>query len=170
SHPSPDRGQRHGRVCVRARLHGGHLPARLRLAQDRRRRRELLLLSVAGAEGRESLGQGHPGRAAGESPRSTTLPLLHRQPLGELLTRGQVMKFLSVAAAFVAFGLGTSLPLRAQDAPYRLIVNSSNPVGALSRDEVSKLFLKKVPAWHSGEAVVPVDQSEDAEVRRVFSK
>jgi len=80
------------------------------------------------------------------------------------------MKFLSVAAAFVAFGLGASLPLRAQDAPYRLIVNSSNPVGALSRDEVSKLFLKKVPAWHSGEAVVPVDQSEDAEVRRVFSK
>ena len=62
------------------------------------------------------------------------------------------------------------LPLRAQDAPYRLIVNSNNPVGALSRDEVSKLFLKKVPAWHSGEAVVPVDQSEDAEVRRLFSK
>jgi len=78
------------------------------------------------------------------------------------------MRFQSVATAFVAFVLGA--PLRAQDAPYRLIVNSNNPVGALSRDEVSKLFLKKVPAWHSGEAVVPVDQSEDAEVRRLFSK
>jgi len=65
--------------------------------------------------------------------------------------------------------LAAAAPLRAQDASYRLIVHSTNPVNALSRDEVTKMFLKKVPAWRSGDPVVPVDQAEEADVRKVFS-
>jgi ABC-type phosphate transport system substrate-binding protein len=58
---------------------------------------------------------------------------------------------------------------RAQDADFRVIVHSTNPVGALARDEVSKMFLKKIAAWRTGQMVVPVDQSEDADVRKRFS-
>ena len=73
----------------------------------------------------------------------------------------------SVALALL---LAVAAPLRAQEGSFRVIVNSGNRVATLARDEVSKMFLKKIAAWHSGEAVVPVDQSEDAEVRKLFSK
>jgi len=32
------------------------------------------------------------------------------------------------------------------------------------------MFLKKIGAWKSGDPVVPVDQLEDADVRKLFSK
>ena len=63
----------------------------------------------------------------------------------------------------------TPAAARAQDAEYRVIVHSTNPVGALAREEVSKMFLKKIGAWRTGQMVVPVDQSEDADVRKRFS-
>jgi len=63
----------------------------------------------------------------------------------------------------------TASAARAQDAEFRVIVHSTNPVGALARDEVSKMFLKKIAAWRTGLSVVPVDQSEDADVRKRFS-
>lgn len=55
------------------------------------------------------------------------------------------------------------------EAPFRVIVHSTNPVASLTRSELSRLFLKKTVAWTSGE-VLPVDLGEDSEVRQVFSK
>jgi ABC-type phosphate transport system substrate-binding protein len=63
----------------------------------------------------------------------------------------------------------TASAARAQDTDFRVIVHSTNPVGALAREEVSKMFLKKIAAWRTGQMVVPVDQSEDADVRKRFS-
>ena len=58
----------------------------------------------------------------------------------------------------------------AQSVSYRVIVNAANPVTQLSRDEVSRLFLKKVSSWKTGGEVQPVDQAQDSPVRRSFSK
>ena len=55
-------------------------------------------------------------------------------------------------------------------AQYQVIVNTANPVASLTREEASRLFLRKVVTWKPGEIVQPVDQAEDSPVRRSFSK
>lgn len=76
--------------------------------------------------------------------------------------------------AFVGMLLATlaalAAPLRAQELSFRVIVHATNPVSTVARDDVAKMFLKKLAAWHNGGSVVPVDQAEEAEVRKVFSK
>lgn len=78
---------------------------------------------------------------------------------------GAVPRWLAVAVLLAL----PATSARAQDASFRVIVHSTNPIGALGRDEVAKMFMKKIAAWRTGQSVVPVDQSEDAEVRRQFS-
>lgn len=60
--------------------------------------------------------------------------------------------------------------LRAQDVDYRVVVHSSNAVTRLTRDQVSKIFLRKVTLWDNRKPVLPVDQTADAPVRRAFTK
>lgn len=85
----------------------------------------------------------------------TLLRLLGRVPIALAL----------LAAALVA------RPARAQDAAtFQVIVNAANPVTSLTRDETSRLFLRKVVTWKRGEAVQPVDQAEGSAVRKSFSK
>jgi len=82
-----------------------------------------------------------------------------------------LMRMLVRGAAGAALLLVCAiLPLRAQDASFRVIVHAANPVTTLLRAEVSDLFLKKVAAWKTGDAVVPVDQGQDTDVRKLFSK
>ena len=88
--------------------------------------------------------------------------LLHRAPF-----RWRALVPLLVGAIVI---IARPARVAAQDPAFRVIVHSTNPVATLARDEVSKMFLKKIVAWHSGQPVVPVDQGEDAEVRRLFSK
>jgi ABC-type phosphate transport system substrate-binding protein len=73
-------------------------------------------------------------------------------------------------AALVAATLICAPALRAQDAPFRVVVNAANPVTAISRDELSRLFLKKVTTWTSGRPVMLVDQAEASPVRREFTR
>ena len=61
-------------------------------------------------------------------------------------------------------------PLGAQDAPYQVVVNASNPIARLTRDQVSRIFLRKVTLWDDRQPVLPVDQTTDAPVRRTFTK
>ena len=79
------------------------------------------------------------------------------------------MTVRSVAGAALLLAAAL-MPLRAQDAPLRVIVHAANPVTSVLRTELSDIFLKKVAAWKSGDPVVPVDQTESNEVRRLFSK
>jgi ABC-type phosphate transport system substrate-binding protein len=58
----------------------------------------------------------------------------------------------------------------AGEAGFKVIVNASNPVSSLTKDQVSRMFLKKVQKWDSGQSVVPVDQDANSPVRAVFSK
>jgi ABC-type phosphate transport system substrate-binding protein len=53
---------------------------------------------------------------------------------------------------------------------FRVVVNASNPTSTLTKQELSRLFLKKTKLWkESGETVLPVDLVENA-VREDFSK
>lgn len=52
----------------------------------------------------------------------------------------------------------------------RVVVNESNPIASLSREELSELFLKKTTGWPDGTVVLPVDQFEDSEAREAFNR
>ncbi|HET7457087.1 MAG TPA: hypothetical protein VFJ74_05470 [Gemmatimonadaceae bacterium] len=54
-------------------------------------------------------------------------------------------------------------------APFRIIVNASNPVATITKEQAAKLFFKKQRAWPSGEAAVPVDLTEQSPARQAFS-
>ena len=71
----------------------------------------------------------------------------------------------SLAAALIAL-----IPVNATAGSFKVIVNSAVHVDALSKKEVSDLFMKRTPKWSSGTPVVPVDQSDRAAVRDEFSK
>jgi ABC-type phosphate transport system substrate-binding protein len=53
---------------------------------------------------------------------------------------------------------------------YKIVVNASNSVAALTADQVARLFQKKVTRWDSGQTVVPVDLPEDSQVRERFTQ
>ena len=65
--------------------------------------------------------------------------------------------------------LVSAMPGRAAEG-FQVIVNPGNPVSSLSRDLVSRIFLKKVAKWDSGLAAAPVDQDGGSAVRAAFSK
>jgi len=60
--------------------------------------------------------------------------------------------------------------LRSQDVAYRVVVHRNNNVSRLSRDQVSRIFLRKVTQWDNHQPMLPVDQGSDSPVRRTFTK
>ena len=65
--------------------------------------------------------------------------------------------------------LGTA-PTVSQNRQFRVVVNNSNPVTSLSRDQLSKIFLKRVDRWNDGQRTAPVDLAPDSPVRDAFSR
>jgi ABC-type phosphate transport system substrate-binding protein len=63
-----------------------------------------------------------------------------------------------------------SSPLAAQAQDFTIIVNASNPVASLPRDDVAKLFLKKTLTWASGQPVTPVELPPTAKARVEFAR
>lgn len=61
-------------------------------------------------------------------------------------------------------------PAHGQDVAYRVVVHASNPIARLTRDQVSRIFLRKVTLWDNRLPVLPVDQATDSPVRRTFTK
>ena len=58
----------------------------------------------------------------------------------------------------------------AQEAGFKLVVNASNEVSSLTKDDAAQYFLKKKSAWPGGRATLPVDQTDQSPARRAFSK
>ena len=52
---------------------------------------------------------------------------------------------------------------------YKIVVHRDNRVAAISRTELTQLFLKKKGQWADGTPVSPVDRDPDAAVRARFS-
>ena len=53
---------------------------------------------------------------------------------------------------------------------FKVVVNKSNTVSALSQSDVSRMFLKKTTKWSDGIQVEPVDLSSDSAIREAFTK
>ena len=73
-------------------------------------------------------------------------------------------KGLLLAVAFAV----TSSPLRAGEG-FQVIVNVSGGPAAISRRELSTLFLGRRAAWPDGSRSLPVDQGESSRTREAFS-
>lgn len=69
----------------------------------------------------------------------------------------------------VALLLALAAAPAAADDAFKVVVHPSNPADALSREQVSNLFLKKVTRWPGGQAVVPVELLAER-VREPFSQ
>lgn len=84
------------------------------------------------------------------------------------MTRRVLHQFVRTAAiTAIAFNV-TVATVAAQDG-FRIVVNSQNPVAALSKTQVSKLFLEKA-TWDDGGAVSPVDLLPTSMIREGFSR
>ena len=72
-----------------------------------------------------------------------------------------------------ALALGAALPaatLHAQgEAGYRVVVNEKNGISEMSREQLSRLFLKKTTSWSNGQTVAIVDRVEASDVRERFT-
>jgi hypothetical protein len=74
---------------------------------------------------------------------------------------------LFVVAAIVILA---SLSASAQGRGYKIVVNTSNPVTSISREELSHIFLRKSLKFSDGRSASPVDLQANSSVREVFSK
>lgn len=64
--------------------------------------------------------------------------------------------------------LGVRAP--AGEPRYWVVVHPDNPSITLRRDEVSRLFLKKITRWPDGRTAAPVDLVQSAPARDAFSR
>ena len=55
-------------------------------------------------------------------------------------------------------------------ADYQVIVHSANPTDILTKEQLGKMFLKKLVKWDTGTPIVPVDQAAASPVRAAFTK
>ena len=78
----------------------------------------------------------------------------------------------SRTAAIVAALMATLLqPARsAASEGFVVVVNQSNPLNRLGRADLSKLFLKRAPAWPNGVPAAPCDLSSASPARKAFSQ
>jgi ABC-type phosphate transport system substrate-binding protein len=53
---------------------------------------------------------------------------------------------------------------------YKVIVNKDSSISSLTKDQISKLFLKKVTRFIDGTSALPVDLVSDSSVRQAFSE
>jgi ABC-type phosphate transport system substrate-binding protein len=72
---------------------------------------------------------------------------------------------LTAILLLATLSLGTS---GEEAPPFRVIVNPSNVVNSIRREELSKIFLRKLLAWRWGEAALPVEQRDGSTVREAF--
>ena len=72
---------------------------------------------------------------------------------------------------FIAvFVLLASLNLGAQGRGYKVVVNPSNPMSSISKDDVSRIFLKKNNKFPDGRSASPVDLAVNSSIRESFSR
>jgi hypothetical protein len=76
---------------------------------------------------------------------------------------------LSLLAGAIALSGGLSAAT-AGEPRYWVVVHPDNPAISLRRDEVSRLFLKKITRWSDGRTAAPVDLVQSAPARDDFSR
>ena len=79
------------------------------------------------------------------------------------------MKQLRIHTAAIFILLASAI-VSAQAKGYKVVVNSSNPLVSITRENLSRIFLKKTTKFPNGLNASPVDLSVSSTVRRSFSK
>jgi PBP superfamily domain len=74
--------------------------------------------------------------------------------------------FLFLFCCSLALGVRWS----AQDSAFLVVINTGNEIEAMEKDQISRIFLKKITKWANGSRVEPVDLDSQSPVREVFSK
>jgi len=69
--------------------------------------------------------------------------------------------------AFSLAALVGAAPASAQQ--YRVIVNAANPTTTLTKEDLARVYLKKMSSWKNGGAVTVVDLGPKSPVRAEFS-
>lgn len=87
--------------------------------------------------------------------------------LGRLL--GSALSGAMVGALLAALALFAGVA-SAQETKVVVVVNAANAATSMHKDEIARLYLKKTRLWPSGTVVEPVDQREEAPVRRTFAR
>ena len=80
------------------------------------------------------------------------------------------MKKLIFLTAFFWAILSGGLLFAQKNSDYKIIINKNNSQTEISKDDVSKIFLKKITKWDDGNKIKPVDLVEKSSVRKKFSK
>lgn len=57
-----------------------------------------------------------------------------------------------------------------ETASFKIIVNPTNNISSMTKEQVSEIFLKKVTQWENGRKALPVDQVTSSPIREKFSK
>jgi ABC-type phosphate transport system substrate-binding protein len=60
----------------------------------------------------------------------------------------------------LALALAAAAPAAAEDA-FKVVVHPSNPAAAMTKAQVSQLFLKKATRWPGGQTVQPIEVADD---------
>ena len=92
-----------------------------------------------------------------------------RNPTSRSTAASRVGRLAVVVGSLALFAVSARAQ-SAQPAPYKVIINASNPVTWVKKSELAAMFLKKADSWATGALVVPVDQPERAAVRQSFSR
>jgi ABC-type phosphate transport system substrate-binding protein len=77
---------------------------------------------------------------------------------------------MPMRSSFIAMvALLVTVTALAQVPAYRVIVNPSNAVTTMTRDQIAEVFLKKITRWPGGETIRPVDLHGSSSVREKFA-
>jgi ABC-type phosphate transport system substrate-binding protein len=74
--------------------------------------------------------------------------------------------FLFLFCCLIAPGMRSS----AQDSGFLVVINPGNEIEAMEKDQISRIFLKKITKWANGSDVEPVDLDSQSPVREAFSR
>ena len=77
------------------------------------------------------------------------------------LDKTAVLAMLTVIASII--------PAIAAGQDFKIVINEANPTSSITKDGLSRCFMKQANTWISGQPVVPVDQAASSDVRREFS-
>ena len=78
------------------------------------------------------------------------------------------MRILNTFTA-VVIALIATVPAAAANPGFKVVVNTSNPTTSISKEQLSRCFMKQTNTWINGATVTPVDLSANSSVRVEFS-
>lgn len=80
------------------------------------------------------------------------------------------MRTFIITAFALCAATVTATPAMAQDADFKVVVNSANTVSELATADVAGLFLKRTAKFPGGSNAIPVDQAKGSSLRGSFSR